>query len=194
MRQRYGVTFNCLLSWRFFEYEVSRGLEGKLKLEDDDNKSVIEIEIRNHTLPRIIPTDLRVNYTYSVVSMKWMKNQTLVIFWLLTGYVPTEFGVFPHHSIICTHPPQSLDLCQGEAHKTLICCLLNIVFQVRRSRIKCSAVSHKRRRDLTMAVALLIIVLIFIICHSFKFVINLVEFLDMYLSTFKTFDMFLTFA
>ena len=35
-----------------------------------------------------------------------------------------------------------------------------------------------------MAVALIIIVLIFIICHAFKFVINLVEFLDMYLSMF----------
>ena len=36
-----------------------------------------------------------------------------------------------------------------------------------------------------MAVALIIIVLIFIICHAFKFAINLVEFLDMYLSMFS---------
>ena len=33
-----------------------------------------------------------------------------------------------------------------------------------------------------MAMALIVIVLIFIFCHAFKFVINLVEFLDMYLS------------
>ena len=41
-----------------------------------------------------------------------------------------------------------------------------------------------------MAVALIIIVLIFIICHAFKFVINLVEFLDMYLSMFTLFTPF----
>ena len=39
-----------------------------------------------------------------------------------------------------------------------------------------------------MAVALIIIVLIFIICHAFKFAINLVEFLDMYLSMFGIFS------
>ena len=38
------------------------------------------------------------------------------------------------------------------------------------------------RRSLDVATNLAIIVLIFIICHSFKFVINLVEFLDMFSS------------
>ena len=42
------------------------------------------------------------------------------------------------------------------------------------------AVNNRRKRDLDIATALSIIVLIFIICHSFKFAINLVEFLDMF--------------
>ena len=64
---------------RFFEYEVTGGLEGKLKIDDD--LSHIEIEIHgNQTFPRIIPTALRVNYTYSLVSINWSKNQTLLKF------------------------------------------------------------------------------------------------------------------
>ena len=58
---------------RFFEYEVTRGLEGKLMIEDE--MSLIEIEIHgNQTFPRIIPTALRVNYTYSLVSVKYSKT------------------------------------------------------------------------------------------------------------------------
>ena len=43
-------------------------------------------------------------------------------------------------------------------------------------------VNNRMRRSLDVATNLSIIVLIFIICHSFKFVINLVEFLDMFSS------------
>ena len=47
-------------------------MEGKLKIDDD--LSLIEIEIHgNQTFPRIIPTALRVNYTYSLVSIKCSK-------------------------------------------------------------------------------------------------------------------------
>ena len=58
-------------SKRFFEYEVTRGLEGKLTIEDE--MSFIEIH-GNQTFPRIIPTALRVNYTYSLVSKKYSKS------------------------------------------------------------------------------------------------------------------------
>ena len=62
-----------LFTQRFFEYEVTRGLEGKLMIEDE--MSLIEIEIHgNQTFPRIIPTALRVNYTYSLVSIKFSKT------------------------------------------------------------------------------------------------------------------------
>ena len=51
--------------------------------------------------------------------------------------------------------------------------------KVRKSS-KNSMVNNRRKRDLDVATALSIIVFIFIICHSFKFAINLVEFLDMF--------------
>ena len=64
---------------RFFEYEVTGGLDGKLKIDDD--LSLTEIEIHgNQTFPRIVPTALRVNYTYSLVSIKCSKTQTLLKF------------------------------------------------------------------------------------------------------------------
>ena len=39
--------------------------------------------------------------------------------------------------------------------------------------------SSRQRRDLTMATALTMIVLLFLICNLFKFIINLIEFYEM---------------
>ena len=56
------------------EDEMPGGMEGVL-----DHYDHISVEIHwNQTLPRIVPTDLRVNHTYSLVSKMFFKTKHLL--------------------------------------------------------------------------------------------------------------------
>ena len=90
----------------------------------------------------ILPTQLRVNQTYSLVS----SSVSLVVLHL----VPL----------------------------VLLTLLNTLTFvKIKRSSNKLR-VTNRRRRDLDIASALSVIVLVFIMCHGAKFLINLVEFCE----------------
>ena len=94
------------------------------------------------TVSYILPTPLRVNQTYSLLSS--------FLNLLLLHLLPL-----------------------------LLLTILNTLtfINIKRSSNKFQ-VTNRRRRDLDIASALSIIVLVFIICHGAKFIINLVEFIN----------------
>ena len=94
------------------EDEIPSSMEGV-----PDHYDHISVEIHwNQTVPRIVPTALRVNYTYSLVSIESSKTKHLLKSELCLGNVPDELGVPPHHPFICSHSSQFMDLCKGDIH------------------------------------------------------------------------------
>ena len=140
-----------MASFRFFEYRVwkvpvskvspsqaSFLLSSSLQVSQDN----LTLDTDGSLVSYILPTPLRVNKTYSLLSSS--------LNLLLLHLVPL----------------------------VLLTSLNTLTFvNIKRSSNKLQ-VTNRRRRDLDIASALSIIVLVFIICHGAKFIINLVEFIN----------------